>query len=283
MKRMRTLPAAKVTEVVRDLYMTSNYEVREDYRQALEKAKETEASPLGRQILGTMLENYKIASTERSPMCQDTGFPVVFVEIGQDLHVEGNLRDAIQEGLRQGTKQGFLRGSLVRNPLSRSPNTGDNTPGVIHFDIVPGEKLKIDIIAKGGGSENKSRLYMLKPNDGIDGIRNAVRETVSLAGPDACPPFVVGVGVGGTFDKCAELAKRALMRRIGSANADPEADKLEKELETELNKLGVGPQGMGGSTTAVAVFIETHPVHIASLPVAVNIQCNANRHKGVEL
>ena len=280
---MRTIPASDVTRAIRDLYMTANYEVREDYRQALEKAQKTEVSPLGRQILGTMLENYKIASTERSPMCQDTGFPVVFVEMGQDLHVEGDLKEAIQEGLRQGTKQGFLRGSLVRDPLSRAPNTGDNTPGVIHFDFVPGDRLKIDVIAKGGGSENKSRLYMLKPNDGIDGIKNAVRETVSLAGPDACPPFVVGVGVGGTFDKCAELAKKALMRTIGSANKDAAADKLEKELEGELNKLGVGPQGMGGSTTAVAVFIETHPVHIASFPVAVNIQCNANRHKGTVL
>lgn len=281
---MRTISASRITEAVRDLYMTANYEVREDYRQALEKAQQTEKSPLGRQILGTMLENYKIASTERSPMCQDTGFPVVFVEIGQDVHVEGGgLRDAIMEGIRQGTKQGWLRGSVLRDPMTRSPNTGDNTPAIVHFDIVEGEKLKIDVLAKGGGSENKSRLYMLKPNDGIEGLKNAVRETVSLAGPDACPPFVVGVGVGGTFDKCAELAKKALLRKIGSKNGNPEADRVEKELEAELNKLGVGPQGMGGSTTAVAVFLETHPVHIASFPVAVNIQCNANRHKAVEL
>jgi fumarate hydratase subunit alpha len=283
MESMRTVAASEITKAVRDLYSTCCIEVRPDYKAALQKAQKTEVSPLGRQILGTMLENYKIAETERSPMCQDTGFPVVFVEIGQEVRVDGDLREAIQEGLRQGTKQGFLRSSLVRDPLSRAPNTGDNTPGIIHFDIVPGEKLRIDVLAKGGGSENKSRLYMLKPNDGLDGIRNAVRETVSLAGPDACPPFVVGVGVGGTFDKCAELAKKALMRTIGSTHADPAADKLEKELEGELNKLGVGPQGMGGSTTTVGVFIETHPVHIASFPVAVNIQCNANRHRGTDL
>lgn len=281
---MRTISAARIAEAVRDLYMTANYEVREDYRQALERAQKAEKSPLGRQILGTMLENYRIASSERSPMCQDTGFPVVFVEIGQDVHVEGgSLRDAIMEGVRQGTKQGWLRGSVLRDPMTRAPNTGDNTPAIVHFDIVEGEKLRIDVLAKGGGSENKSRLFMLKPNDGIDGLKKAVRETVSMAGPDACPPYVVGVGVGGTFDKCAELAKRALMRTIGSRNGNPEADRVEKELEAELNKLGVGPQGMGGSTTAVAVFLETHPVHIASFPVAVNIQCNANRHKGVEL
>ncbi len=281
---MRTVPVSLVTEAVRDLYSGCNSVVREDYRQALEKARGTEESPLGRQILGTMLENYKIAAAEKSPMCQDTGFPVVWLEVGQDVHFEGgSLHDAVQEGIRQGTKKGWLRGSLLRDPITRSPNTGDNSPAVIHFDLVPGDRIKIDVLAKGGGSENKSRIYMLKPNDGVEGLKAAVRETVSLAGPDACPPFVVGVGVGGTFDKCAELAKKALLRRIGTANANPEADKIEKELEKELNKLGVGPQGMGGSTTAVAVFLETHPVHIASFPVAVNIQCNANRHQGVEL
>ncbi len=280
---MRTLAAAEITHAVRDLLINSNYEVREDYRQALERARETETSPVGRANLETMLENYRIASTERVPMCQDTGFPVVFIEVGQEVRVEGDLREAIQEGIRQGTRQGWLRASVLRHPITRAPNTGDNTPAVIHFEIVPGERVRIDVIAKGGGSENKSRLYMLKPNDGEAGLKRAVLETVGLAGPDACPPFVVGVGVGGTFDKCAELSKRALMRKIGSSHPDPDAARLEKELEAQVNRLGLGPQGMGGTTTCVGVFLEIHASHIASLPVAVNIQCNANRHRGAVL
>jgi len=279
---MRTVTKEEIAQAVRDLYMRENYEVRKDYHEALKKAVDKEKSPLARDVMKTMLENYDIAKTQQMPMCQDTGLPVIFVELGYDVHLEDDLYDAVNEGVRRAVKDGFLRASLVKSPIDRV-NTKDNTPAVVHVELKKGDKVKIHAVAKGGGSENKSRLKMLTPNEGREGIKKFVIETVSIAGPDACPPFVVGVGIGGSFDKCAELAKKAILREIGTRNSDPDLDKLEQEILVELNKLGVGPQGLGGSTTALACFIESYACHIASLPVAVNMQCNANRHFTTEL
>lgn len=274
---MRTVGKDEIAEAVRDLYMRENYEVRKDYLEALKRSLKTEKSPQARKVLETMIENYDIAKTERMPMCQDTGLAVVFVELGYDVHLEDDLYEAVDEGVRRAVKDGYLRASIVRG-LAKRVNTKDNTPAVVHVELVKGDKIRFHSVAKGGGSENKSRLKMLTPNEGIPGIKKFVLETVGLAGPEACPPFVVGVGVGGSFDKCAELAKKAILREIGSKNPDPELDALEQDILAEMNKLGIGPQGLGGSTTAVGCFIETYPCHIASLPVAVNMQCNANRH-----
>lgn len=279
---MRTISKEQIAQAVRDLYMRENYEVRKDYHEALKRAVDKEQSPLARDVMKTMLENYDIAKTQQMPMCQDTGLPVIFVELGYDVHLEDDLYEAVNEGVRRAVKDGFLRASLVKSPINRI-NTKDNTPAVVHVELKKGDTVKIHAVAKGGGSENKSRLKMLTPNEGREGIKKFVVETVGIAGPDACPPFVVGVGIGGSFDKCAELAKKAILREIGSRNPDPDLDALEQEILTELNKLGVGPQGLGGSTTALACFIESYPCHIASLPVAVNMQCNANRHFTAEL
>jgi fumarate hydratase subunit alpha len=236
---------------------------------------------LGKEIISQLLENAKIAKNEKLPICQDTGFTVVFVEIGQEVEITGgNLYDAINEGVRRGYKEGYLRKSIVDHPLRRK-NTGDNTPAVIHTEIVPGDQLKISIIPKGAGCENMSGLAMLKPAQGIEGIKNFVVETVRKAGANPCPPIVVGVGVGGTFEKVALLAKKALLRKMDSYNEDNEMSQLEKELLIEINKLGIGPQGLGGRSTALRVFIEWFPCHIASLPVAVNIECHAHRHKEI--
>lgn len=279
---MRSIKREKIVMAVKDLYISENYDIRNDYLEALKKAQETEESPLAKEIIKQMLENFRIAKEERMPMCQDTGFSIYFVELGRDIHLDFDLYEAINEGVRQGCKEGFLRASIVKNPINRV-NTGDNTPAVIHIELTPGDKVTIHALAKGGGSENKSKLYMLKPNDGVEGVKKAVLEAVSLAGPDACPPYVVGVGIGGTSDKAMELAKRVLIREIGSKNKDTDLGKLENELLEEINKLGIGPAGMGGRTTALAVFVDIYPCHIASLPLAINIQCNADRYKCVTI
>ncbi len=279
---MRVIKQDEIRKAVKELYIQENYKVRQDYLKALKKAKEREVSDLARDVLKVMLENYEIAENEKMPMCQDTGVPVFFVLIGNEVYIEGDLNDAVNQGVREAVKDGYLRASMVKSPINRV-NTKDNTPAIIHVEFVKGSDLVIHVFAKGGGSENRSKLYMLNPNDGEEGIRRVVIETVKNAGPDACPPFVIGIGMGGSFDRCAALAKQALIREIGSTNPDPTLDRIEKQLEQEINKLGVGPQGIGGSTTCVAVFIESFPCHIASLPVGVNIQCNANRHQCIKI
>ena len=241
-------------------------------------ARETEASPLGKQILNQLSENLKIAADDMIPICQDTGMAVVFLEIGQDVHLEGgSVEDAVNEGVRLGYTEGFLRKSVVRDPIERV-NTGDNTPAVIHYHIVPGEKVKITVAPKGFGSENMSRVFMLKPADGIEGVKEAILKAVSDAGPNACPPMVVGVGIGGTFEKCALMAKEALTRETGAHSEISYVKDLEEEMLAKINGLGIGPGGLGGTVTALAVNIETYPTHIAGLPVAVNICCHVNRH-----
>lgn len=259
--------------------MEANYYLGDDVVQALQQALKTEESPLGRSILAQLIENQQIARSEQIPICQDTGFAVLFVNLGQEVRITGgNLIDAINEGVRQGYIEGYLRKSIVRDPLNRV-NTGDNTPAVVHLEMSPGDRLSITIAPKGGGSENMSEVRVLKPADGVEGVKQFVIDLVRRSGGNPCPPIIVGVGIGGTFEKCAELAKRALLRELGSQHPDPFYANLEKELLSEINKLGIGPQGLGGSTTALAVFIEPYPCHIASLPVAVNIQCHAARHK----
>jgi fumarate hydratase subunit alpha len=241
-------------------------------------AEEKETSLLGKQILGQLSENLDIAATDDIPICQDTGMAIVFVKIGQELHIEGiNLEDAINEGIRQGYEEGYLRKSVVGDPLIRV-NTKDNTPGVIHYELVPGDRLELTVAPKGFGSENMSRVYMLKPSDGIEGVKQAVLETVKLAGPNACPPIVVGIGVGGSFEKCTLLSKKALTRSMNSPSPLEHIRKLEEDLLTEINQLGIGPGGLGGKVTALGVNIETYPTHIAGLPVAINICCHVNRH-----
>ncbi len=261
--------------------MNANYYLGEDVVAALENARGKEESPLGREIIGQILENAKIAKDEKMPLCQDTGLAAFFVELGQDVHVEGgNFEDALQEGVRQGYKEGYLRKSIVEDPLRRK-NTGDNTPAVISIRIVPGDRIKITILPKGGGSENMSAVKMLKPSDGEEGVKSFVVDTVKKAGGNPCPPIIVGVGIGGTFDKCAYLAKKALLRPIGSVHPDPYYAAMETELLEKVNNTGVGPQGLGGRITALAVHIEAHPCHIASLPAAVNTQCHSARHKEI--
>ena len=247
-------------------------------KQAVLAAREQEESPLGRQILGQLEENMEIAAETKIPICQDTGMTVVFLRIGQDVHFEGEyIEDAVNEGIRRGYEEGYLRKSVVKDPVERV-NTKDNTPGVIHYEIVPGDQVEITVAPKGFGSENMSRLYMLKPADGIEGIREAILETVKLAGPNACPPIVVGVGIGGTFEKCAILAKKALTRDLNSSSHIPYVKELEDEMLEEINKLGIGPGGLGGRVTALGVNVETYPTHIAGMPVAINICCHVNRH-----
>lgn len=275
---MRTLNVKEVTQNIKEMCIEANHFLSEDMKCAMLSAVETEESPLGKQILEQLQENMQIAGEDMIPICQDTGMAVIFMEIGQDVHFEGgNLDEAIHEGVRQGYVEGFLRKSVVKDPVYRE-NTKDNTPAVIHYEIVPGDKVKITVAPKGFGSENMSRVFMLKPADGIEGVKNAVLTAVRDAGPNACPPMVVGVGIGGTFEKCALMAKRALTRPVNEHSEIPYVCELEKELLEKINCSGIGPGGLGGTTTALAVNINTYPTHIAGLPVAINICCHVNRH-----
>ena len=275
---MRTIQASAITEVVRRLCIEANCHLPADMKDRISECRRCETWPVARDILDQIIENYGIADTNDVPVCQDTGMACVFVEIGQDVHVEGSLEEAIHEGVRQGYDQGYLRKSVVRDPLDRV-NTGDNTPAMIYYEIVSGDKVRITVAPKGFGSENMSQIKMLKPSDGVQGVKDFVVKVVEEAGPNPCPPVVVGVGVGGTFDKAALMAKKALMRPVNTHNPDPFYADLEKELLEKVNALGIGPQGFGGLTTALAVNIEKCPTHIAGLPVAVNINCHVTRHQ----
>lgn len=274
---MRNVDAALITQTISEMCIEANHELSADMKNLMEQAASEEESPLGKQILKQLLDNLKIAKEDMIPICQDTGMAVVFMEIGQDVHVEGALTDAVNEGVRRGYTEGYLRKSVVKDPIYRE-NTKDNTPAVIHYDIVPGDQIKITIAPKGFGSENMSRIFMLKPADGIEGVKEAVLSAVRDAGPNACPPMVVGVGIGGTFEKCAYLAKKALTRNTQEQSPIPYVRDLEDELLEKINDMGIGPGGLGGRKTALAVNIETFPTHIAGLPVAVNICCHVNRH-----
>lgn len=275
---MRIIHTDEITKAVKEMCIEANHYLAGDMELALREAKKKERSPLGRQILDQLQENLAIASEEMIPICQDTGMAVVFVKAGQEVHIEGGLlTEAINEGVRQGYKEGFLRKSVVGDPILRE-NTRDNTPAVIHYDIVEGDRVKITVAPKGFGSENMSRIFMLKPADGIEGVKNAVLAAVADAGPNACPPMVVGVGIGGTFEKCALMAKQALTRPVDCRSEILYVRELEEELLARINKTGIGPGGLGGSITALAVNINTYPTHIAGLPVAVNICCHVNRH-----
>ena len=275
---MRNIEAARVTEVVRRLCIEANCHLTKDLKDCIVECRKNETFPVAQGILDQIIENYGIADENNVPVCQDTGMACVFIDVGQDVHVEGNLEEAIHEGVRQGYKDGYLRKSVVRDPLDRV-NTGDNTPAMIYYNIVPGEQIKITVAPKGFGSENMSQIKMLKPSDGLQGVMDFVVKVVEDAGPNPCPPVVVGVGVGGTFDKAAFMAKKALTRPVDSHNEDPFYAALEDELLEKINALGVGPQGFGGRTTALAVNIEKCPTHIAGLPVAVNINCHVTRHQ----
>ena len=274
---MRKILAEKVTETVRRLCIEANCYLPLDVKDCIENSYSEESWPQAREILEQIMDNYKIAESEARPICQDTGLACVFVNVGQEVQIEGNLTEAIHEGVRRGYGEGYLRKSVVKDPLNRV-NTGDNTPAMIYYDIVPGDKLEITVAPKGAGSENMSRIAMLKPSDGLQGVKDFILQTVKEAGPNPCPPIVVGVGVGGTFDKAAFLAKKALIRSLDERNSDPFWAKLEIELLEKINELGIGPQGFGGKTTALCVNIEQFPTHIASLPVAVNINCHVTRH-----
>ena len=275
---MRTIQTSTITENIKEMCIEANHFLSDVMKAILEQKAEEEKSPLGKQILEQLKENLQIAGTDMIPICQDTGMAVIFMEIGQDVHFEGDiLEEAVNEGVRQGYVEGFLRKSVVGDPLIRE-NTRDNTPAVIHYEIVAGDKVKITVAPKGFGSENMSRVFMLKPADGIEGVKKAVLTAVNDAGPNACPPMVIGVGIGGTFEKCAWLAKKALTRTVNEHSSIPYVKQMEEELLEEINKTGIGPGGLGGSTTAFAVNINTYPTHIAGLPVAVNICCHVNRH-----
>ena len=275
---MRTISASQITETVKEMCIEANHFLSADMEKVLEDSIQSESAPLGKQVLCQLKENLQIAGEDMIPICQDTGMAVVFMEIGQDVHItEGFLEDAIQEGVRQGYQDGFLRKSVVRDPLIRE-NTKDNTPAVIHYEITEGDRVKITLAPKGFGSENMSRVFMLKPSDGIEGVKDAILTAVKEAGPNACPPMVVGVGIGGTFEKCALLAKKALTRSVNERSEIPYVKEMEEELLEKINRLGIGPGGLGGSTTAFAVNINTYATHIAGLPVAVNICCHVNRH-----
>lgn len=276
---MRSVDVSIVTKNIKEMCIQANHFLSEDMDIAMKNAVETEKAPLGKQILTQLQENLKIAGEDMIPICQDTGMAVVFIEVGQEVHFEGgSLTDAINEGVRQGYVEGYLRKSVVGDPIIRE-NTKDNTPAVIHYNIVPGDKVKIKVAPKGFGSENMSQIRMFKPSAGLQGIKDFILEVVETAGPNPCPPMVVGVGIGGTFDKAALLAKKALMRPVDSANPDPFYADLEKEMLEKVNKLGIGPQGFGGKTTAIGLNIETMPTHIAGMPCAVNINCHVTRHK----
>ena len=275
---MRTIQTAVIAEQIKEMCIEANHFLSGDMKACLERAAEEEKAPLGKQILGQLKENLQIAGEDMIPICQDTGMAVVFLEIGQDVHFEGgSLENAVNEGVRRGYTEGFLRKSVVKDPFIRE-NTKDNTPAVIHYEIVPGDSVRITVAPKGFGSENMSRVFMLKPADGMEGVKNAILTAVRDAGPNACPPMVVGVGIGGTFEKCALMAKKALTRPAGEPSPIPYVKEMEQELLEQINGTGIGPGGLGGSTTAFAVHIDTYPTHIAGLPVAVNICCHVNRH-----
>lgn len=275
---MRTIDAAEITKNIKEMCIEANHFLTQDMEFAMQRAAAEEKAPLGRQILCQLQDNLRIAGEDMIPICQDTGMAVVFMEIGQDVHViNGILEDAVNEGVRQGYTDGYLRKSVVKDPLIRK-NTGDNTPAVIHYELVPGEQVKITVAPKGFGSENMSRVFMLKPADGLEGVKNAIMTAVRDAGPNACPPMVVGVGIGGTFEKCAYMAKKALTRPVNERSEIPYVRELEEEMLERINRTGIGPGGLGGTTTALAVNINTYPTHIAGLPVGVNICCHVNRH-----
>lgn len=276
--KMRNIHTDEITKNIKEMCIEANLHLADDVVGAIDRAEKNEESSIGKKILGQLQENMDIAANDSIPICQDTGMAVVFIKIGQDVHIEGaNLEEAINEGIRQGYVEGYLRKSVVGDPIERI-NTKDNTPGIIHYEIVSGEQVEITVAPKGFGSENMSRVCMLKPADGIEGVKEAVLETVRLAGPNACPPMVVGVGIGGTFEKCAILAKKALTRNLDESSPIPYVQELEKELLEKINQLGFGPGGLGGRNTALGVNVETYPTHIAGLPVAVNICCHVNRH-----
>lgn len=275
---MRTISVDIITKHVKEMCIEANYYLSDDMKMAFQSAMEKEESPLGKQIFDQLKENLRIAGDDKIPICQDTGMAVLFVEIGQDVHFEGgNITDAINEGVRQGYVEGYLRKSVVGDPIERK-NTNDNTPAIIHYDIVAGDQIHITVAPKGFGSENMSRVFMLKPADGLEGVKEAILTAVRDAGPNACPPMVVGVGIGGTFEKCALMAKHALTRNLTEESPISYVRELEKEMLEKINGLGIGPGGLGGTVTALAVNIETYPTHIAGLPVAINICCHANRH-----
>jgi fumarate hydratase subunit alpha len=279
---MREIDVDKIIKAVCDLSIQANTDLGEDVLAAFDRALETEVSPIGRDILKRLVENAQIAKKDHIPMCQDTGMAVVYIEIGQEVHVTGgSLKDAIDEGVRQGYQKGYLRKSLC-DPVTRK-NTGDNTPAMIHYDIVPGQGFKLTVAPKGGGGENMSRVTMLSPSDGMEGVKDFVVQRVKAAGGKPCPPIIVGVGIGGTLEKTALLAKQSLLRQVGSPNPDPNLDALEKLWLDAINRLGIGPQGLGGRTTALAVHINAMACHIASIPVAINIQCHSSRHKEMAL
>lgn len=275
---IRTVNTDDIVKNIKEMCIEANHYLSKDMDKALKDATASEKSELGKKILNQLQENLKIAAEEMIPICQDTGMAVIFLEVGQDVHFEGMaIEDAVNEGVRQGYTEGYLRKSVVGDPIIRE-NTKDNTPAVIHYSIVPGNRVKITLAPKGFGSENMSRVFMLKPADGIEGVKNAILTAVKDAGPNACPPMVVGVGVGGTFEKCAILAKKALTRPVGEHSAIPYVKELEEEMLEKINRLGIGPGGLGGTTTALAVNVNTYATHIAGLPVAVNICCHVNRH-----
>ena len=275
---MREINVSTITDNIKEMCIEANHFLTDDMKNVFENAVKNEESALGKQVLGQLEENLKIAGEDMIPICQDTGMAVVFINVGQDVHLTGgDITDAINEGVRRGYVDGYLRKSVVKDPIYRE-NTKDNTPAVIHFNIVPGDKVDITVAPKGFGSENMSRVFMLKPADGIEGVKEAILTAVKDAGPNACPPMVVGVGIGGTFEKCAYLAKKALIRDLNEESPVEYVRDLEKEMLEKINKLGIGPGGLGGTQTALAINIETYPTHIAGLPVAVNICCHVNRH-----
>ncbi len=275
---MREIQATQITQTVKRLCIEANCYLPGDMKARIEACHAEENWPQAREILERIIENYQIADAQHQPICQDTGVACVFLKIGQEVHIDGNITDAVNEGVRQGYAEGYLRKSVVRDPLDRV-NTGDNTPAMLYYELVPGDKLEITVAPKGFGSENMSAIKMLRPSDGLQGVKDFVKKVVEDAGPNPCPPVVVGVGIGGTFDKAAYLAKKALLRPVDVRNETPFYAQLEKELLDEINTLGIGPQGFGGKTTALAVNIEQYPTHIAGLPVAVNINCHVTRHK----
>ncbi len=275
---MNEIHVNQIIEVLKHMCIETNCIANEDILKAMRMHRKTEASPIGQNILDQIQRNAEIAKNKGVPICQDTGMAVVFCDIGQEVHViGGSIREAINEGIRQGYVEGYLRKSVVKDPIFRE-NTGDNTPAIIHYDIVPGSEIKLTLAPKGFGSENKSRIYMLKPADGLDGVKKVIIEAVEQAGSHACPPMIVGVGIGGTFEQCAIISKRALLRKVGERSKIDYVRELENEMLEQINELGIGPQGLGGTTTALAVHIETYPTHIAGLPVAVNISCHVTRH-----
>ena len=280
---MREIHASAIADAVKKLCMEANYSIEPDMLRAFDRALGTERSPAGKHVLQILKDNALLARTKKIPYCQDTGTVICFVELGQDVHLTGGgLADAINEGVRQGYTEGYLRASIVRSPFDRV-NTGDNTPAVLHLEVVPGVAMKIHVMAKGGGCENRSKYKMLTPAEGVDGVKEWILECIKTAGPDACPPLIAGVGVGGNFEKAALLSKKALFRELGTPNPDPLLDRIEREVLDRANRLGIGPQGYGGDTTAFGIHILTYPCHITSLPVAVTIECHAHRHKEVTL